>query len=275
MIDIQHFSKPFATDTWHFIAGNGFVPGAYNALFDQFPKASIQSPLLRPLWDSQQDVYLPSWTLFVDDLEDYIQVKRPKVVIGHSIGASLWLLAAQKFNIHFDKVILIEPVVFPKYYIWLYECLKLFKVHRRVHPMIKKTLNRQRRFESKQQIVDRFSSKALFFRFSEPVLDDFISACFEYKNSGYELVFSPEWEAEIYDKMTLSINDIWKSLGTVVGDVLLLKAQYSDVITTGVYRRLLTSYDHIKCIEIADTSHLLPFEQPAYVAKVVNSFIND
>ena len=273
MIEYQTFPKVSSNDTWHFIAGNGFPPAAYKRLFDKLP-AAIQSPLLRPLWSKQQEPLLPSWQMFVSDLEQYILKFKPKVVFGHSIGASLWVLAAQQFNYQFEKVMLIEPVVFPSWYVPLYEILKWFNIHRRVHPMIPKTLKRQRWFQSKEAIVDRFSKKPLFSKVSEDVLIEFINASFKPHNNGFELIYSPEWEALVYDKMTLSINAIWDSLSAIKTPVLLLKAEYSDVITNAVYKKLLKNYQHLTINVVKNTTHLLPFEQPNYVVDELCAFTN-
>ena len=61
MIDIQHFSKPFATDTWHFIAGNGFVPGAYNAFFDQIAPVVDKKTIIH------SDKHI-SWVLYMSPI---------------------------------------------------------------------------------------------------------------------------------------------------------------------------------------------------------------
>lgn len=274
MIPFETFNCSNSDKIVHFIAGNGFVPGSYVTLFNYLSDYSIQSPLLRPLWDKSGFYSLESWDVFVDDLEDYIYEFQPKIVFGHSLGASLWLMAGNKFNYKFDKIILIEPVIFPSYYILIYEILKIFKIHRMVHPMIKKTLKRQSIFKTKDLIFERYSQKSVFSGMSDSVLKNYIDSSFKPVLGGFQLVFSPEWEAAIYDKMTLSIDYIWRSLREVSSDVLLLKAIHSDVITLRVYNRILKEFDFVNCKEIVNSTHLLPFENPTYVADEMMSFIN-
>tara|TARA_B100001989_G_C24464759_1_gene426029 strand:- start:35 stop:862 length:828 start_codon:yes stop_codon:yes gene_type:complete len=272
MIDYQVVKTSGSNLVYHFIAGNGFSPAAYKGLFEHLPDVCIQSPLLRPLWSRKMPLELSSWDVFVDDLEEYLVTFKPKIVLGHSIGASIWLLAAKKFNYHFDKIILIEPVIFPKYYSWIYVMLKGFNIHKRVHPMISKTLKRKRVFDSKQSIIQRYSQKELFSRFDTQTLSDYVDANFIEKDNGYELIYSPEWEAEIYDKMTLSIGPIWDALSVIQTDICLFKAEFSNVITKGVYKKLVSNFESIDCIEVKDTSHLLPFETPSYLGQKICDF---
>tara|TARA_Y100001970_G_C14229947_1_gene857960 strand:- start:723 stop:1565 length:843 start_codon:yes stop_codon:yes gene_type:complete len=275
MLKMETFNFKNATSKkhCHFIAANGFSPKVYNQIFKDITTWSIKSPLLRPLWNPSPPPTLHSWMDFADDLVPYVEEFQPKIVIGHSIGAVIWLLYSIKYNYSFDKIIMIDPALFPTWMYRIYPIIYKLNLQKRLHPLIKVTLNRKQTFSSFKEAEDNYKQKPIFSRIKEDILNDYITSMFEKNNNNeVSLVYSPQWESIIYEKGMLADSIIWKQLANITGktEVVYLKGELSTICTDSVTKHLEESCSHFFSYEIPDTTHLLPFENPESVKDIIS-----
>ena len=99
----------------HFYHANGFPLGVYTPLLSQLSqKFNLSALAWRATWS---DIGKPpksrNWEIYADDLITFIesQYKNPIVGIGHSMGATCTVLAAEKRPDLFKTLILIEPAM--------------------------------------------------------------------------------------------------------------------------------------------------------------------
>tara|TARA_B100000427_G_scaffold20454_1_gene15582 strand:+ start:3729 stop:4559 length:831 start_codon:yes stop_codon:yes gene_type:complete len=271
-MDVFEYNNSISKEKCHFIAANGFPPQAYNHIFKPISSCSIQSPLLKPLWKSKPAAILDSWMDFADDLVPYVDKFKPKIVAGHSIGAVIWLLYAIKHNYSFDKVIMIDPALFPKWVYRTYRLVHSVGLQSHFHPMIKLTLNRKTEFDSLEEIQENYSQKKIFSRIKKEVLNDYIHSVFKKTKNGFLLDYSPEWESIIYEKGMLEDRVIWDYMArlSITTEIIYLKGELSNICTDSITRRLASLCSHFYSYEIADTTHLLPFEKPENVSEIIN-----
>jgi pimeloyl-ACP methyl ester carboxylesterase len=267
------FKSGLASKNIHFIAANGYPPAAYVSLFKSIKDVYIRSFLLRPLNPDFNNVKLDSWFNFADDLHDYVVQFQPKIVMGHSIGAVIWLLYSLKYNYTFDKIILIDPAIFLPNITFFFNVFRFFRLHKRVHPFILPTLKRQRYFNSKQEIFIKYRSKKIFNLISDTVLLEYIESLFDYKNSQYQIKYSPIWESKIYEYGLLEDKLIWKYLEQILSEITLIRAEFSDICTKKIETMFKSKCSNFRSFELKNTTHLLPLEQPLEVANVINRLI--
>ena len=272
MNNIYLHQNALSKNTCHFIAANGFHPKCYQKMFSLTENASFQSPLLRPLWSNSQKPTIDSWMVFVDDLDKYVKKYQPKIVMGHSIGVVLWMLYSIKYNYSFEKIIMLEPALFPKWMYYAYRIICGLRIQKQVHPLIKQTLKRKVFFNSTDDIHQKFSEKKVFQKMSPEVMADYIESGFEKTDSGYELKYSPQWEAEIYEKAMMEDIIIWDhlrrlSIGT---ELIYIRGEFSNVCTSSISEKLTQLCSLFYSYTVPDSTHLLPFEKPEEVAKIIN-----
>ena len=73
---------------------------------------------LRPLWKGSNPAEIKDWNPLSDDLLEFLDERKAGRIIGtgHSIGASVTLRAALSQPDRFQALVLIEPVIFPLYF---------------------------------------------------------------------------------------------------------------------------------------------------------------
>ena len=147
-----------------FCHANGFPPGCYQQFFDHAKNADITftpielSPLKFP-FDSKQKKR--SWHDFSQDLLDDLKKLTPAekfIGVGHSMGAVLLLELAVKYPHLFKRLILLDPTVLPRRFVYASNYLPQF-INRKIHPVASKAYARRDRWESKEEAFDIFRKK--------------------------------------------------------------------------------------------------------------------
>ena len=275
-MSVFYFNNAHSKKVVHFIAANGFPPATYKQLFGAISHVSIQSPLLRPLWDPVPPPLLKSWMDFADDLVPYVEKYQPKIVCGHSIGAVIWLLFSIKYKYSFEKLIMIDPALFPRLFYRLYPLLVKFRLQKKMHPLINVTLNRKRVFNSFDEIKNNYKKKPIFSRVVDSVLDDYINSAFKQHNNKLVLRYSPEWEAVIYETGMMKDGIVWKYLQDLAKtmEIIYIKGTLSNICTDAVTKRLKSLCPQLVSYELKGASHLLPFEQPDQVCDIIKRHLS-
>ena len=144
----------------YFLHANGYPPAAYQLLFNNLPNYTFHSMLLKPHWQEPSSHDIKNWDPFVDDLEQFIkQQDSVDYVVGHSIGATLWLLASLRGLCKPKKIVLIDPAVFSSGLYYAYSFMYILGLHKRFHPYIQKTLKRKTVFNSFDIIFKQYRQK--------------------------------------------------------------------------------------------------------------------
>ncbi len=245
---------------------NAYFPEVYRTLIaamghDQY---TVHMPLLRPLWPAANAAQLRDWSLFADDLIVHMDQHRRRGVIGigHSLGAIVSWLAAIKRPDLFSRLILIDPVILPPKMIRSMRFMPIWLQRRKV-PLIRISSRRRDHWPDRRALEEHLRSKKVFQRFDTAVWADFKTyGVNEDVDGGVRLRFPREWESRIYSTPP----NIWKYLNRDTCPITIIKAQYSDVITSDTWQRLNGLLDRHTLIEMQDVGHLVPFEKPLQLA---------
>ncbi|RAP31437.1 hypothetical protein DID78_01210 [Candidatus Marinamargulisbacteria bacterium SCGC AG-343-D04] len=258
----------------YFLHANGYPPSVYTPLFSCLPEYTIQSMLLRPHWPALIPPSLRNWDPFVDDVHSFLKERQEvDVVVGHSIGATLWLLAAMRGLCRPRKMILIDPAIFSYPVFFGYSFFWLLGLHRRVHPYINRTLKRRTCFDSMEDVFCQYRKKRVFKYFSDESLRYYIESIFVTSTNGVSLAFDVKWEAKIYETGVWHAPYIWRNLKEIDSDILLIYGQYSDVISESMVNRFRKSCPQFRAIRCEEATHLLPLEYPRRMAEYIREFI--
>src|SRR5262249_15943868 len=129
----------------------------------------------------------------------------------------------------FRALVLLEPVLFPGYFMQLWSLIRLSGLGYRVHPLIRSAVNRRREFDDLEGVFQRYRQRKIFRFFSDDNLRAMISGMTRpKKGGGYELVFSPEWEAHIYYTGIWHDRDIWNNLSRLQIPTVIVRGEQTD-----------------------------------------------
>ncbi len=265
--------------TLHFLHANGYPPGCYQPLLERFAaKHQTFGMLLRPLWQDSKPEEIQNWKPFSEDLIQLLDERKLDSVIGvgHSIGAIVTLRAALKEPNRFRALVLLDPVLFPRYYMAEWNLVRLAGLGYQVHPLINGTLKRRREFDDLEKIFAGYRRREIFRFFSDENLRAFIKGMTKPKASGgFELAYSPDWEARIYYTGIWNDWDLWNGLSRLEIPTLIIRGAETDTFWESTARSVEKKNRKIKIVSLEKSTHLLPLEKPNEVFEITESFLKE
>ena len=253
-----------------FAHANGFPPGSYRRFFEYLAdRCSITAYRHRPLWDEPTPPPKLNWSLFADDLIDYLRHRGGERVwmMGHSLGGTVSIMAASRHPEFFRGLVLIDPVLFRSRRTLGAKLLP--KSRRRANPMIRGALGRPHHFENYQAAFDFYRGKRAFAGMDDSALWDYVQASkIPGERGGVKLAYPGAWEAGVY----ASPPWMWPRIVRLKMPTLGLVGRESDVITPVLFRRWQRLQAHAD-LQLCPGGHLLPLERPQETAARVLDFL--
>lgn len=256
---------------------NGFPPLVYRPMLNQL-QALDQFQLWltehRPLWRSKAVSRPPKplrWQLLANDLIAQIEQQSlpPVVLLGHSLGAVLGLMAARRRPDLFRQLILVDPVFFPAHKAHLLRWLP-WSVKRTI-PMIKKTLGRPERFSDAQEAFKFHRRVSAFRNLPDDALQAYIEHGFEQTETELTLRFGKHWEAAIYG----SLPNVWPELRKLSTPTIAIRAQHSNTLAMPQWQRWQRIKPDHQFVEFTDSEHLLPLTEPQRLVREIAPLLKE
>ena len=261
----------------HFLHANGYPPACYKPLFE-FLKTEyhIFGMYLRPLWDDARPDDIQSWHPFSDDLLRFLSDRGPYSVIGvgHSIGAVVTLRAALRDPGRFSALILIDPVLFVPPILFMWKVTRALGLGDRTHPLIKGAQKRRRTFDDLDMVFRGYRTRNVFRYMSDESLWAFIKGITKPNGDGYELVYSPEWEAQIY-RTAMQDMDIWNDIHKLEVPTLIIRGKETDTFLESAAKLVKRKQPKVKIEALEKSTHILPLERPKEVFDIMHSFLQE
>ena len=89
---------------------------------------------------------------------------------------------------------------------------------------------------------------------------------------GFELVFSPEWEAHIY-LTGLRDFDLWMQLPKLKVPTLIIRGAETDTFLARTGDLVKKKNPNIQVVSLERSTHLVPLERPQEVFDLIQSFL--
>jgi len=262
----------------HFLHANGYPPGCYKPLLDLLQtNYHVFGMLLRALWGDARPEDINDWHIFSDDLLHFLSDYKPDPVIGvgHSIGATVTLRAALRDPDKFRALVLIEPVLFPSARMISWNFVRAVGLGNRLHPKIPAAYKRRRTFDDLDLVFRGYRNRAVFRYMDDENLRIYIEEITKPSaNGGYELAFSPEWEARIY-YTGLRDFDIWRHLPKLEVPTLFLRGAETDTFWEQAANLVKRKQPKARVETLEKSTHLLPLEHPKEVFEIMQSFLSE
>lgn len=273
LLELQPGKDPSAT--LHLYHANGIPPETYRVLVDALDDdLRVVSLYARPMWNPPVSPNgFDSWRIMADDLLRGLDEHGLDRVIGvgHSMGGTTTMLASIKQPQRFTGIILLDPVLMPRRFLWLMRVLRAIIGYN--IPLADMARNRRRTWESAEAAFTRYRGRAMFERWPDQALRDYIDSISRPvgdNSSALELIYPPEWEARIYETMPV---DVWQHVPKITVPTLVICGAESDTfrpLSAHLWRKLRPD---INVISIPDATHFVPVEAVEAVASAMGEFI--
>ena len=261
----------------HFLHANGYPPACYKSLFELLqPQYHVFGMLLRPLWNESNPDDIKDWNPFSEDLLQFLATKpSPVIGVGHSIGAVVTLRAALRDPDKFRALILIDPVLVVPQFMYLWRVVRMLGLGDRIHPLIPRAKKRRRVFDDLGKVFRRYRSRSVFRYMSDENLRGYIEGITRKTEDGsYKLIYSPEWEAQIY-RTGIQDFDLWRGLPKLEVPTLFLRGAETDTFLQNAAKLVKRKQPKVHVETLERSTHLLPLERPREIFDLMQSFLKE
>lgn len=230
---------------------------------------------LRPLWPGSKPEELKSWHPISNDLLQFLASQpTPVIGVGHSIGAIVTLRAALRNPEKFRALVLIDPVLFVPSFLMRWHLACVLGLSDRVHPLIPGTKKRRRTFDDLETMYRGYRSRTVFRYMTDENLRIYIEGITRKTDQGYELVYSPDWEAQIY-RTGMQDFDIWRQLPGLQVPTLFLRGAETDTFLKPAAALVKRRQPRVQVETLEKSTHILPLERPNEVFRVMQEFLKN
>jgi len=188
-----------------FLHGNGFCSLTYHplleALYQNFDLVLVD---LQGHGDSDVGTVFPGWNILARDALDalscqpFIDGERPVFAVAHSLGAVMSLLMAVETPHFFERLVLLDPVLFTP---WMCRSSRFFEYFGllRYSPLSRRTRARVDTWESRKAARDALYGRGTFRGWTDEALDAYVChALRDTKEERVTLKCRPWFEAAIF-----------------------------------------------------------------------------
>ncbi len=260
----------------HFLHANGYPPDCYKPLFELLKSEyHVFGMLLRPLWEQAQIDDIQDWHPFSDDLRLFLSSQPDPVIgVGHSIGAIVTLRAALRDPSKFKALVLIDPVLLMPRRLISWNIVRATGLGDRYHPLIAGAKKRRRVFDDLETVFRGYRNRNIFRYMSDENLRIYIEGITRKTDSHYELVYSPEWEAQIY-RTGMHDFDLWRDLPNIQIPTLFIRGAETDTFLENAAKFVKRKQPKAWVETLDRSTHLLPLERPREVFEIMQSFLRN
>jgi pimeloyl-ACP methyl ester carboxylesterase len=208
------------------------------------------------------------WTDLRDDLLALLEVLAgpPVTLAGHSLGASVSLLAAAECPTRVSNLVLFDPVILPPMVERLARLPGAAAWGLAHLPLARNALKRRAQFESRSAAFQAYRGRGVFAGWSETALADYVAGGFNDRPGGrVELACAPAWEASNF---SAAANPCWRALDRLERPIHIVRAERGSTCATGPADRFLRHHPQIT-LQTAPGGHFFPVVRPDLVRDAI------
>jgi pimeloyl-ACP methyl ester carboxylesterase len=215
-----------------------------------------------------------SWLDLRDDLVALLDQLEggPLVLSGHSMGATVSILAAAARPQRVRALVLFEPVLLPP------ELVAQLQGQVRAEgdpwpdfPLVQGALRRRADFESRAAAVKAFLGRGAFRSWPDAAVADYAAdGVLEQPDGTVRLACAPLWEASNYCAQG---HDGWAALRTLACPVRVLRAELGSTCDPEAAQAVAAERPAVTVEVVAGASHFIPQERPELALAALSSLL--
>ncbi len=214
-----------------------------------------------------------SWDIHCQDVLELMDrhVQGPVLLAGHSMGATVALLAAAQRPQRVRALCLIEPVILLPLFYMLGRAPGASFLRRRWGPM-QKVAKRRAHFASLEEAMQRLTGRGVFASFSPESLRDYLGDGLRPAgDGGVELACSPAFEAATYAAQG---HAPFAALKRYLGPIHALRAERGSTFLPRSVSIVAARRPDIVIETVPSSGHMLPIEQPHTARAALEAMIS-
>jgi pimeloyl-ACP methyl ester carboxylesterase len=262
-----------------FLHANGYPPACYRPLLSRLAENfHVTAMVQRPLWPESRPEDIDDWLPLTDDFLGYLDTHQtaPLVCVGHSMGGIALLRAALREPKRFKAIVLLEPVLFPPYFIAFWNVMRILKIGHRFHPLVAGALQRRQEFDNLERLYNGYRHKPVFRYMDDGSLRTFVeSITCPKEEGGYQLCYSADWEIRIYLTGIWRDIDIWRELPRLQMPTLIIRGAETDTFLERTGKLIKQKQPEVRVEALEKSTHLVPLERPQEVSNLIQSFFKE
>jgi len=252
-----------------FLHATGFQPWLWHPLARELADAyRIIAPSFCDHRETDPEEGGLNWMTLAEDtvrLCTVLQLNRP-FLVGHSMGATVLVIANALCELPAAGLILIEPILLPP---------EFYQGPMRVdeHLLAAKAIKRTNFWRNRDDAMAYLRSRTLFQGWTEEMLELYIlHGMTGEDNGGLRLACSPQQEAALF--MGGRQFDPWPLLPRVSCPVLIVEGEKSDNKGFIDLDRMEALIPDCERRTVKDAGHLVPMERPREVTRIIREFFH-
>lgn len=194
-----------------------------------------------------------------------ISPHRPVILAGHSLGGCVSLLAAAEAPARVRGIALFDPVILPRE--TAERAMRDGGAAAFESPLVAKARMRRRQFASRNEVYESYHGRAIFERWPDAALRDYIEAGFvDASDGGVELACAPEWEAANF---AAHGHDIWEAMSRIEAPVRIFRAENHSTCAVAASSEFPRPPGQVEVQTVPGATHFLPIERPQIVRQAL------
>jgi len=262
----------------HFAHANGFNALTYRTLLEPLERdMRIYASDLRGHGQTTLAANpkgMRSWLIYRDDIVRTLNELdgRPKLLAGHSMGATASLMAALARPNWVTGLVLVEPVIMPPRYIRWMRIIRALGLAERMSPVIAQARKRRGIWPSREAMFEAYRGRGAFRSWPEEILRDYIAGgTVDFvDDKQVRLACTPGWEAANYSSNAV---DVWRELDQLRCPLTLIVGDRRSTCPDPVIELLIARRPEIRVVKIPGASHFLPMEHPQIVRREIRAMV--